>query len=320
MGLAFEFEPTGGRGPSTEVGISKAYLQHVCGGVPEWEVEVFLNPLVDVSGAESLGDLMQLAQAARAGGEKHRAYLLAERAYAAGRQIPTLLFLADLRVHEFSEPAFGCAVYHSALRMLPLSSTERSTVEALLAETELRMLSGRRQEDSVVLIQHRVRQWSKAQASMRRSRGATHFFARGGLNTPKHTSLGFERPPKQLLTGPAFLSPLLTAASLPERTVSEDLAWMRPLRPDRLSDADHTESKLSAPQTEVTLRADAGARQGPAPHREPTGFHTGSTRLVRDALRASRQAFHDTSTRLPRSLAELLPSGDGELPYEPQAC
>ena len=93
------------------------YLGEDCQGVPAWEVSLLINPPEPPKplSLDQSETLLGMAERAFAAEDYWKAHTIAEQAYAGTRQVPTLLYLLDIRVNalEFGE---GDAALREAVR------------------------------------------------------------------------------------------------------------------------------------------------------------------------------------------------------------
>ena len=96
--------------------------------------------------------------------------MLAEQAYVGRRLASTLTYMLDIRTQELGEPEFGAAAYHSMLRMLELTESERRNVERQHAHA-VKLMSKRKQRQAE---EQTTSKWIEHGAQVRRTSPTRH--------------------------------------------------------------------------------------------------------------------------------------------------
>ena len=127
--------------------ISSSYLDVMCNGVAQRDVEALLlpeppfeKPGEDGTRKRRHDALMRRADAAADAGDARESCALAEEAYGLFRSFRALVLFADAR-SACGEPHLAAALLHSALRVLALSPSEHAHAQELLADVEQQLLS-----------------------------------------------------------------------------------------------------------------------------------------------------------------------------------
>ena len=127
--------------------ISSSYLDVMCNGVAQRDVEALLlpeppfeKPGEDGTRKRRHDALMRRADAAADAGDARESCALAEEAYGVFRSFRALVLFADAR-SACGEPHLAAALLHSALRVLALSPSEHAHAQELLADVEQQLLS-----------------------------------------------------------------------------------------------------------------------------------------------------------------------------------
>ena len=127
--------------------ISSSYLDVMCNGVAQRDIEALLlpeppfeKPGEDGTRKRRHDALMRRADAAADAGDARESCALAEEAYGLFRSFRALVLFADAR-SACGEPHLAAALLHSALRVLALSPSEHALAQELLADVEQQLLS-----------------------------------------------------------------------------------------------------------------------------------------------------------------------------------